>query len=130
MSGISLLYIIVIGGLAWALWKRPVYRKTKWVPFYKYQEKYRTQYLKSNIWNMRRRNFYVRNKRECAVCGYKKGAELHHITYARKGNEADQDLIVLCRMHHDDFHASGLPISKSRSWAAGKKLEWDSQMGA
>ena len=62
-------------------------------------------------------NDYHRRVRESALfrddfmcqekdCGSKIYLELHHISYAHKGNELDhmEDVVMLCEKHHSECH--------------------------
>ena len=40
----------------------------------------------------------------CAVCG-SNSTQFHHRTYERLGNEGLDDVIPLCRKHHEDVHS-------------------------
>ena len=67
-----------------------------------------TAYLKTNHWlNKRIRLIAIANK-TCADCGkqYKKNQclALHHLTYARIGNELDEDIVVICHKCHGLRH--------------------------
>ena len=72
-------------------------------------------YMDSVAWFRRRerwvREFTAANDGQepvCIVCGCKwtlRHGDLHHRTYARLGGEAWQDLIPMCREHHDALHA-------------------------
>lgn len=53
-------------------------------------------YMTGPLWAQRRREYYSRNPRACRSCGGKVGIELHHLTYARLGDERDRDLMPLC----------------------------------
>ncbi len=53
-------------------------------------------YLQSPEWFRLRQSVFIRNNSECQSCGSKNNLEVHHITYARLGNENPNDLITLC----------------------------------
>lgn len=57
-------------------------------------------YIKSPEWAARRRAYYQRNPRCCAVCDREDTIFLHHLTYVRVGRERDKDLAPLCRRCH------------------------------
>jgi len=40
----------------------------------------------------------------CAACGSESELHVHHTSYERLGNEADDDLQVLCASCHHDTH--------------------------
>lgn len=66
---------------------------------------YRT-YIVSVYWKQRKRRFFRKFGRACAVCGQKAGVTLHHKKYdpRRYGREKDETLVALCPHHHRDFH--------------------------
>ncbi len=61
-------------------------------------------YLGSKKWKRKRRRYFSRHHRACAACGSEVAVTLHHMTYERFGDERDEDLLPLCRMHHDLLH--------------------------
>jgi hypothetical protein len=67
-------------------------------------------YLASPRWQELRLR-YARSSRpkRCAVC-HDPAYQLHHRTYRRLGRERLDDLLPLCRRHHDELHAAGLPL--------------------
>jgi hypothetical protein len=62
-------------------------------------------YYRTPEWQTRRRWALEVNGRLCAVCGSTKRLDVHHNTYKRLGHERLHDLVVLCRAHHQVFHA-------------------------
>ena len=71
------------------------------------------------------------NKKECAVCGFNKKVDTHHIIKRLKGgSNDDENLICLCPNHHwiADFGTSKerekiLNIIKQKTGKNGKKIE-------
>jgi hypothetical protein len=61
-------------------------------------------YLKSEHWRSRRLLALETAKHRCQLCNSTKRLDVHHRTYARLGNEAPEDLTVLCRRCHMMFH--------------------------
>jgi hypothetical protein len=61
-------------------------------------------YLSSDRWANRRLAFKANYPERCFVCNTTSCC-LHHVTYARVGNEEDADLVWLCRHHHEQIHA-------------------------
>lgn len=66
-------------------------------------------YLSSRAWSEKRKQWYAAwltvagVEPSCLVCGGRwtlKSGHLHHITYARPGAEACEDLLPLCRRDH------------------------------
>lgn len=71
-------------------------------------------YLTSRRWSDKRRQWYAAwltvsgIEPSCLVCGRRwtlKSGHLHHLTYARLGDESLQDLLPLCRRDHRRLHA-------------------------
>jgi len=56
-------------------------------------------YLHSPTWINKRGRILKRDKYLCQVCG-KAGTHVHHLTYERLFEEADSDLITLCKTCH------------------------------
>lgn len=80
-------------------------------------------YMVSPAWFARREKWYTEEKQRiglphvpCRGCGsiwtLKKG-DLHHIDYARLGNEAHDDLWAMCKNCHKGLHQL---IESSKSW--------------
>lgn len=63
---------------------------------------YRTQYLQSWQWARRRIEFLDRHP-DCEVCG-RRATDVHHTSYDHVGDESDDELMPLCRRHHDEAH--------------------------
>ena len=68
-------------------------------------------YVHSRAWAKRRR-WWIREHRDrtgtdpvCVVCRHP-DVDLHHLDYADLGHETYNDLIPLCRPHHDRVHAA------------------------
>ncbi len=61
-------------------------------------------YLLSDEWRMRRRQIFERDSYRCKKCGEAPAAQVHHETYARVGNELDEDLISVCIPCHRKLH--------------------------
>lgn len=66
------------------------------------EEKY--AYLQSPMWQAKREIVLKRDKHQCVVCGTDSTLEIHHITYANLGNERIDQLVTLCRKHHQEVH--------------------------
>lgn len=63
------------------------------------------EYIKSEYWTERKRQYFSLHPRKCEVCGHP-DVELHHLKYGEYGREADKHLAALCRVHHDEVHAA------------------------
>ena len=62
-------------------------------------------YLNSTDWKRRRQGIIDRDGGRCRLCNSTKILTVHHRLYeAVRGEEADVDLITLCRKCHDNFH--------------------------
>ena len=62
------------------------------------------EYLQTEHWKEVRGNALYRAKYKCQLCGNKDNLNVHHNTYENRGNEKDEDLIVLCQKCHGKFH--------------------------
>ena len=64
-------------------------------------------YLSSNIWAAKRGVFADRYEKRCGYCENTCARpNLHHLSYARLGNERDTDLVWLCEACHHNVHAT------------------------
>lgn len=61
-------------------------------------------YINSAAWDRRKAAYYSRHPKKCRACGDTENIHLHHHTYTRLGAEHDDDLIPLCKDHHDTVH--------------------------
>ena len=63
-------------------------------------------YMKSNYWTARKRRYFNKHGKRCAVCEKRWGVTLHHKVYDNTlyGKEPDAHLVALCRKHHHEFH--------------------------
>lgn len=67
------------------------------------------EYMASGRWHARRRRWIEQEQERsgaevcCAVCGGE-FEDLHHLTYDRLGGERHEDMVALCRVHHDQVH--------------------------
>ena len=64
------------------------------------------QYLKSDHWLLTKIAALIRANFQCQSCGRPEHLEIHHKTYAQRGAEAQEDVIVLCRRCHENRHGS------------------------
>lgn len=81
-----------------------------------------TVYMDSPAWAARRRDWYAGwltmhgIPPTCAVCDRPwslRTGHLHHATYDRLSQEADADLVPLCRRHHEQLHSL---LDSSPTW--------------
>lgn len=61
-------------------------------------------YIKSIWWTRRKNDYYQNHKKRCALCSSCEHVQLHHLKYGNFGFEKDEDLIPLCKQHHEEFH--------------------------
>jgi hypothetical protein len=62
-------------------------------------------YINSKAWSMKKAQYRASKlPQKCLVCG-SETVDLHHRTYKRLGSEWLNDLVPLCRTHHDECHA-------------------------
>ncbi|TMC55570.1 MAG: hypothetical protein E6J20_00240 [Chloroflexi bacterium] len=72
------------------------------------RRRYRRGYLRSVHWKQYRCAWWRAHPlARCAVCGCGHPLDLHHITYARLGEERFTDVVPLCRADHDAVHGRG-----------------------
>lgn len=64
-------------------------------------------YLLTSEWQGARKAALARADHRCQVCNSPKALQVHHRTYARRGEEEIRDLTVLCDACHGEFHQSG-----------------------
>jgi 5-methylcytosine-specific restriction endonuclease McrA len=75
------------------------------------------RYLETEHWRRIRAAMFLINKAICqaADCyvvgeswygGSESGLDVHHLTYANRGNERFEDLALLCRQHHEYLHSN------------------------
>ena len=62
------------------------------------------EYLQTKHWRNKRYEALKRANHKCQLCGSKENLQVHHNTYDNRGNEKDEDLIVLCEICHAKFH--------------------------
>lgn len=62
------------------------------------------EYLASPHWKDLRSRCMISDRPQKCQCGVKKGLQLHHLTYARLGDENLTDLIFLCSDCHKKVH--------------------------
>lgn len=62
------------------------------------------EYLQTEEWQKIRSAVLKRALYCCQLCSSKRKLNVHHRTYARRGNELSSDLIVLCEECHHVFH--------------------------
>lgn len=62
------------------------------------------EYLTSPEWAIRRDAALKRVNFRCQLCNTGGQLNVHHRTYERVGNEANIDLVVLCRPCHKTYH--------------------------
>lgn len=93
------------------------------------------EYIESDDWYAKRDEYRESNRPQpCAVC-WDPQVDLHHRTYARLGRPWLDDLVPLCRDHHNELHERGLDFYKGPTilyeeyWGrkrkkSGRKRSW------
>ena len=66
-----------------------------------------SDYLQTPHWQDKRAGAIRRAGGRCERCGKRGRLDVHHVTYARLGREADGDLVALCRACHAAVHGMG-----------------------
>lgn len=61
-------------------------------------------YMKSQAWRTRKNKYFAVYGKQCAVCSSHYRVGVHHISYKNLGRELDEDLVVLCWLHHNAYH--------------------------
>lgn len=62
------------------------------------------EYLKTPEWLAKRDQALERDGHRCRACNSEQNLNVHHRTYARRGNEDLNDLTTLCQPCHEHFH--------------------------
>ena len=62
------------------------------------------QYLCSDVWYRKRQMVLNNAGYVCKACGINHAEMVHHLTYARVGQEPLFDLVAVCRECHSDLH--------------------------
>ena len=63
-----------------------------------------TEYLQGKHWKGLRKVLCLRPDSRCAGCDDHRHLQIHHVSYARVGNELPDDLVVLCDTCHKRVH--------------------------
>ena len=67
------------------------------------------EYIQSEEWKQTRQRYikssYRKSRVKCKLCACFGPIDLHHLTYARVGQEYKSDLLGLCRECHDLIHS-------------------------
>ena len=73
------------------------------------------KYLKSPLWQARRRAKIIQSKGRCELCGFHAATEVHHLTYECVGREDLSHLLAVCRDCHADWHGKGANSDSKRT---------------
>lgn len=71
------------------------------------------EYLQTPWWKVRRNRALSRVKYCCERCQVNRELQVHHTSYERLGQEADEDLQVLCRGCHLGHHVAEITTNRS-----------------
>ena len=63
-----------------------------------------SDYLKSAHWHKVKTKFLSSQIKQCAICKEKSRLVVHHKSYETLGCEREEDLVILCRNHHEELH--------------------------
>lgn len=74
-----------------------------------------SDYLRSDKWQLIRRNALERTAGGCQLCGSRQNVQLHHRTYINIANEHETDLTVLCDRCHTELHKSGIAVTRTQA---------------
>jgi hypothetical protein len=80
------------------------------------------EYIASWQWTKRKEAYYAKHSKECAICKSFR-VDLNHIYYGNYGFEKDEDLVPLCRTHHDALHRK-IGVHKDMRYATADFIEW------
>jgi hypothetical protein len=61
-------------------------------------------YLQTDEWAQKREQVLKRDNYRCKTCNTREHLQVHHWTYARRGNEPLNDLTTLCQFCHETVH--------------------------
>lgn len=67
-------------------------------------------YLQSPEWRERREQLMETVGASCEFCGNEEHLQVHHLSYEDLGQESLQQLAVLCKWCHADWHEGLLPL--------------------
>jgi hypothetical protein len=64
------------------------------------------RYTNSPEWEWKKREYWKKYGRSCRAknCTSQENLEIHHHTYCRLGDEKLEDLVALCKIHHQRVH--------------------------
>jgi hypothetical protein len=79
-------------------------------------------YIASRHWTTRKEAYYATRPRECAICESPR-VDLNHKYYGNYGFEKDEDLVPLCRVHHEALHRE-IGVHKDMRYATEDYIEW------
>jgi 5-methylcytosine-specific restriction endonuclease McrA len=93
---------VIVAAVLVTLWfsgsvSRPSNSNSEWWRWY-------NGYLRSPEWKLKREGILLRSQGRCEKCAGRKPIQVHHITYARVGNELPEDLAALCFDCHRPIH--------------------------
>jgi len=84
------------------------------------------EYLQTEHWREKRKSALYRANNKCQLCGNKENLHVHHNTYDNRGQEKDEDLVVLCEICHARHH--GKLIEEKEESINEKQIEISNQI--
>lgn len=91
------------------------------------------RYIHSFWWAEKKRQLFAERGKKCERCASTKHIQVHHTSYRRLGNEAPEDLIILCKDCHRREHgrscgdAAHTSMKRSRQWGYREGVELQPQ---
>jgi hypothetical protein len=76
------------------------------------------EYLNSGHWKALKSDMAKFRGKKCEFCGAEKSLNLHHLQYKNWYDVEPEDLIWLCKLHHDIIHNFGRPEGDIPSFLA------------
>lgn len=78
------------------------------------------EYLKSPEWKEFRKKAFAHYGRKCSKCPATKTLQIHHLHYNNIFHELIEDVIVVCKKHHEEIHGIN-PAKKKVKLTRGQK---------
>lgn len=62
-------------------------------------------YINSKEWQNRRKELFAKRGKICERCGSDRRIHVHHGTYKNLGSELENELFILCKPCHVEYHS-------------------------